>query len=88
MATSAKPNLPNDDNNVQVYGLGMGDITIGLSGPQMAASQQLPGTMMNDLGGSVNPYLNNPHLSTQQNVEPRGISHLSANPNLDNSATK
>ena len=78
MATSAKPSLPNDDNNVQVYGLGLGDITIGLgnSGQQpMAASQQLPMPGINDLGG--NPYLNHQqHLSTQ-GAEPRQTSLLS-----------
>ena len=48
MATSAKPTLPSDDNNVQVLGLGLGDITIGL-GPgatsysgEAAASLGLP----------------------------------------------
>ena len=35
MATSAKPTLPSDDNNVQVLGLGLGDITIGL-GPSLS----------------------------------------------------
>lgn len=30
MATSGKPNRPDDDNGVHVYGLGLGDITIGL----------------------------------------------------------
>ena len=62
---------------MQVYGLGLGDITIGLGGAQqpMAASQQLPG--MNDLGGGgINPYLNNQHLSTQI-AEPRQTSLLS-----------
>ena len=61
-----------------MYGLGLGDITIGLGGAQqpMAASQQLPG--MNDLGGGgMNPYhLNNQHLSTQ-GAEPRQTSLLS-----------
>ena len=41
MATSAKPTLPDDDNNVHVFDLGLGDITIGL-GPTFAASQALP----------------------------------------------
>ena len=40
MATSAKPSLPNDDNNVQVFGLGLGDITIGLDPNAPMASSQ------------------------------------------------
>lgn len=36
MATSANPTVP-EDNNVQVYGLGLGDIEIGL-GPGFAQS--------------------------------------------------
>jgi len=43
MATSAKPMLPSDDNHVQVLGLGMGDITIGLGSPNATASQEIPG---------------------------------------------
>ena len=65
MATSAKPNLPNDDNNVQVFGLGMGDITIGLGQAPLAASQQIPGSLgVSELGGSAFINNNNQHLST------------------------
>ena len=42
MATSAKPQLPSEDNNVQVLGLGLGDITIGL-GSNATGSQDIPG---------------------------------------------
>ena len=38
MATSAKPVVPSEET-VQVYGLGLGDITIGLGQQQFAASQ-------------------------------------------------
>ena len=48
MATSAKPTLPNDDNNVQVLGLGLGDITIGL-GPNTGPASSLGNAI---LGGS------------------------------------
>ena len=76
MATSAKPSLPSDDNNVQVYGLGLGDITIGLGQAPMAASQQLPGSLgMSELGG--NAAINNTYMSTQGNLEPRQVSRLS-----------
>ena len=43
MATSAKPQVTSDDNNVQVLSAGLGDLTIGLNSPPMAISQQIPG---------------------------------------------
>ena len=80
MATSAKPTLPNDDNNVQVFGLGLGDITIGLDpNAPMANSQQLPGSMgMSDMQGGN--YLA-PQMSTAltQDRQMSNLSHKAEN---------
>ena len=96
MATSAKPNLPTDDNNVQVYGLGLGDITIGL-GPNTFQGQASGTINANDLGavaGATHPgNYTAQQLSTQQTHQDGQQSHLSVKggvsaAGLDNSTAK
>ena len=76
MATSAKPQLPTDDNNVQVYGLGLGDITIGLGANSFSEGQMASGGLgVSDLG--VKPGTFNHGLSTQVTHNEIQPSHLS-----------